>query len=280
MMHQHVIVKTITVTVKDRRRNDNMRKPIIAGNWKMFKTRDEALYFILKVSDKMPEKEKVDTVIFSQAPLLRCLNKRKGEELKIGAQNMFYKDEGAYTGEISGPLLQSYNIDYVLIGHSERRQYFYESDEDVNLKIKAAFRNDLLPIVCIGENLEERKSEKTTEVLERQTRAAFKNIPAVDVKNTVIAYEPIWAIGTGKTATAEQADEACGFIRSVIKNLYGQVVADEIRIQYGGSVKPQNVVELMSKENIDGALIGGASLDPEKFVELTTAPLRMKEYYG
>lgn len=256
-----------------------MRKPIIAGNWKMFKTRDEALFFILKVSDKMPEKEKVDTVIFSQAPLLRCLNKRKGEELEIGAQNVFYEDEGAYTGEISGPLLKSYNIDYVLIGHSERRQYFNETDQDVNKKIKAAFRNDLLPIVCVGEKLEDRESEKTTEVLERQTRAAFKGIPAVDVRNTVIAYEPIWAIGTGKTASAEQADEACGFIRSVIENLYGKVVAEEIRIQYGGSVKPQNVIELMSKENIDGALIGGASLDPDKFINLTNAPLRMKEYY-
>lgn len=257
-----------------------MRKPIIAGNWKMFKTRDEALFFILKVSDKMPEREKVDTVIFSQAPLLRCLSKRKGDELEIGAQNLFYEDEGAYTGEISGPLIKSYNIDYVLIGHSERRQYFHETDEDVNKKIKAAFRNDLLPIVCIGEKLEERESGKTTEVLERQTKAAFKDISAVDVSNIVIAYEPIWAIGTGKTASAEQADEACGFIRSVIKDLYGEVVSEEIRIQYGGSVKPENIVELMSKENIDGALIGGASLVPEKFVELTNAPLKMKEYYG
>lgn len=254
-----------------------MRKPIIAGNWKMFKTRDEALFFILKVSDKMPEREKVDTVIFSQAPLLRCLSKRKGDELEIGAQNLFYEDEGAYTGEISGPLIKSYNIDYVLIGHSERRQYFHETDEDVNKKIKAAFRNDLLPIVCIGEKLEERESGKTTEVLERQTKAAFKDISAVDVSNIVIAYEPIWAIGTGKTASAEQADEACGFIRSVIKDLYGEVVSEEIRIQYGGSVKPENIVELMSKENIDGALIGGASLVPEKFVELTNAPLKMKE---
>lgn len=257
-----------------------MRKPIIAGNWKMFKTRDEALYFILKVSDKMPEKEKVDTIVFSQAPLLRCLNKRRGEELEIGAQNFFYEDEGAYTGEISGPLLESYNIEYVLIGHSERRQYFHESDEDVNKKIKAAFRNNLLPVVCVGEKLEERESGKMNEVLERQVKAAFADIPAVDVQNTVVAYEPIWAIGTGKTASAEQADEACGFIRSIVKGLYGEVVSEALRIQYGGSVKPHNIVELMSKENIDGALIGGASLDPDAFIELTNAPLKMEEYYG
>jgi len=255
-----------------------MRKPIIAGNWKMFKTRDEALYFVLKVSEKMPEKEKVDTVIFAQAPLMRCLIKRQGEELRIGAQNMFYEDEGAYTGEISGPLLESYNVEYVLIGHSERRQYFHETDEDVNKKIKAAIRNDLLPIVCVGEKLEEREDHKTNDVLERQIKNAFQDIPAIELKNIVIAYEPIWAIGTGKTATAEQADEACGFIRQVIKNLYGHVVADEIRIQYGGSVKTKNIAELISKENIDGALIGGASLDPDSFIELANTPLKLSKY--
>jgi len=251
-----------------------MRKPIIAGNWKMFKTRDEALYFILKVSEKMPEKEKVDTVIFAQAPMLRCLITRQGEELRIGAQNLYHEDEGAYTGEISGPLLESYNVEYVLIGHSERRQYFNETDEDVNKKIKAAIRNDLLPIVCVGEKLEEREANQTNEVLERQIRNGFKGIPAIEMKDVVIAYEPIWAIGTGKTASADQADEACGFIRSVIKNLYGSVISEGIRIQYGGSVKPKNIDELISKENIDGALIGGASLDPDQFIEMANAPLK------
>ncbi|QWB99631.1 triose-phosphate isomerase [Mycoplasmatota bacterium] len=253
-----------------------MRKPIIAGNWKMFKTRDEALYFILKVSEKMPEKEKVDTIIFAQAPLLRCLITRQGEELRIGAQNLHYEDEGAYTGEVSGPLLNSYNVEYVLIGHSERRQYFHESDEDVNKKIKAAIRNDLLPIVCVGENLDERENNQMNDVLERQIKGAFKDIPAIEMKDIVIAYEPIWAIGTGKTATADQADQACGFIRSIIKDLYGPVVAEGIRIQYGGSVKPTNIDELISKENIDGALIGGASLDPDHFITLANAPLNLK----
>ncbi|MGE4572176.1 MAG: triose-phosphate isomerase [Candidatus Izemoplasmatales bacterium] len=255
-----------------------MRKPIIAGNWKMFKTRDEALFFILKVSEKMPEKEKVDTVVFAQAPLLRCLITRQGEELRIGAQNIFYEDEGAYTGEISGPLLESYNVEYVLIGHSERRQYFHETDEDVNKKIKAAIRNDLLPIVCVGEKLEERENNLTNDVLERQIKNAFKDIPAIEMKDIVIAYEPIWAIGTGKTASAEQADEACGFIRSQIKKLYGPVVSEGIRIQYGGSVKPANIEELISKENIDGALIGGASLDPDQFIEMANAPLKIKKF--
>jgi triosephosphate isomerase len=254
-----------------------MRKPIIAGNWKMFKTRDEALYFILKVSEKMPKKEKVDTIIFAQAPLMRCLITRQGEELRIGAQNLYYEDEGAYTGEVSGPMLNSYNVEYVLIGHSERRQYFHETDEDVNKKIKAAFRNDLLPIVCVGEKLEERESNQMNDVLEKQIKGAFKDISAIEMKDIVIAYEPIWAIGTGKTATADQADEACGFIRSVIMNLYGSVVAEGIRIQYGGSVKPANIDELIAKENIDGALIGGASLDPDQFITLVNAPLKGKK---
>lgn len=252
-----------------------MRKPIIAANWKMFKTRDEALFFVLKVSEDMPDNELVDTVIFSQAPMLRCLITRQGEELKIGAQNLYYEDEGAYTGEISGPLLKSYNVDYVLIGHSERRQHFSETDEDVNKKIKAAIRNDLLPIVCVGENLSDREKGNTNKLLEKQVKKAFKDISAIDMKNIVIAYEPIWAIGTGKTATAKQADEACGFIRDIIKNLYGDVVAGDIRIQYGGSVKPENIDELIAQENIDGALIGGASLDPEKFIKMANAPLKL-----
>ncbi len=248
-----------------------MRKPIIAGNWKMFKTRDEALFFILQVSESMPNNKDVETVIFAQAPLMRCLIKRQGANLRIGAQNLHFEDEGAYTGEISGPLLKSYKVDYVLIGHSERRAYFYETDEIVNKKIKAALRNELKPIVCVGEHLEERESNKTHEVLERQIKGAFANIKAIDMENIVIAYEPIWAIGTGKTATAEMADEACGYIRKMIQNLYGKVVAEEIRIQYGGSVKPENIEELIMKPNIDGALIGGASLDPDKFIFMANA---------
>ncbi|MFA7075545.1 MAG: triose-phosphate isomerase [Candidatus Izemoplasmatales bacterium] len=253
-----------------------MRKPIIAGNWKMFKTRDEALFFILQVSEQMPNTKDVETVIFAQAPLMRCLIKRQGLNLRIGAQNLHYEDEGAYTGEVSGPLLKSYKVDYVLIGHSERRAYFYETDEIVNLKIKSALRNQLKPIVCVGEHLEDRENNLTHEVLSRQIKGAFKEIKDIDMKSIVIAYEPIWAIGTGKTATAEMADEACGYIRKLIEELYGKVVAEAIRIQYGGSVKPDNIEELLAKENIDGALIGGASLVPEKFIFMANAPLNVK----
>jgi triosephosphate isomerase len=248
-----------------------MRKPIIAGNWKMFKTRDEALYFVLQVSEKMPNNKDVETICFAQAPLMRCLIKRQGANLRIGAQNLHFEDEGAFTGEVSGPLLKSYNVEYVLIGHSERRALFHETDEIVNLKLKAALRNSLKPIVCVGELLEERENNQTEVVLRRQVKAAFKDIAAINLKNIVIAYEPVWAIGTGKTASANQADEACGFIRELIAALYGKVVAEAIRIQYGGSVKPDNIVELLEKENIDGALIGGASLDPDKFIFMANA---------
>jgi triosephosphate isomerase len=248
-----------------------MRKPIIAGNWKMFKTRDEALFFILKAAESVPNIKEVDTVICAQAPLMRCLIKRQGENLRIGAQNLHWADEGAYTGEISGPMLKSYNVAYVIIGHSERRAMFGETDETVNKKIHAALRNDLLPIVCLGEHLEERMNGTTNAVLHEQLTKDFASLTADDMKKIVIAYEPIWAIGTGKTATADVADETCGYIRSVIGQMFGQPTAETIRIQYGGSVNPKNIDELMSKPNIDGALIGGASLDPDQFAYMANA---------
>ncbi|XFA99719.1 triose-phosphate isomerase [Candidatus Izemoplasma sp. B36] len=251
-----------------------MRKPIIAGNWKMYKTRDEAIEFMYQVSEALPSNKLVDSVICAQAPMMRCLIKRQGDNLRIGAQNLCAEDEGAYTGEISGKLLDSYNVEYVIIGHSERRNYFGETDEIVNAKIKAALRNDLLPIVCIGEHLEERENGTTNKVLEKQIKGAFKDMSAVQMENMVIAYEPIWAIGTGKTATAEQAEESCAFVRSVVRELFGDVIADGIRIQYGGSVKPANIDEIIAKENIDGALIGGASLDPEKFIYMVKAAVK------
>ncbi|MBI9009121.1 MAG: triose-phosphate isomerase [Tenericutes bacterium] len=251
-----------------------MRKPIIAGNWKMFKTRDEAIAFIYKVSEAMPSIKEVDSVICAQAPLMRCLIKRQGENLRIGAQNVFYEDEGAYTGELSGKLLNSYNVDYVIIGHSERRNIFNETDEMVNKKIKAALRNDLLPIVCVGEHLEERENNLTNQLLTTQIKAAFKGISAIDMERIVIAYEPIWAIGTGKTATADQAEETCAFIRTLVREMYGSVVADAIRIQYGGSVKPANIDEIISKANIDGALIGGAALDADMFITMVNAAVK------
>jgi triosephosphate isomerase len=251
-----------------------MRKPIIAGNWKMFKTRDEAIAFIYTVSEALPSIKEVDSVICAQAPLMRCLIKRQGENLRIGAQNVFYEDEGAYTGELSGKLLKSYNVDYVIIGHSERRNIFHETDEMVNKKIKAALRNDLLPIVCVGEHLKERESNLTNQLLTTQIKGAFNGISAIDMERIVIAYEPIWAIGTGKTATADQAEETCAFIRKLVRELYGSIVADAIRIQYGGSVKPANIDEIISKENIDGALIGGASLNAEMFIEMVNAAVK------
>ena len=251
-----------------------MRKKIIAGNWKMFKTRDEALNFIYQVNEQLPSKELVDSVICAEAPLLRCLVKRQGPNLRIGAQNMHYADSGAYTGEVSALLLESIYVSYVIIGHSERRAMFNETDETVNKKIHQALAHNLIPIVCVGENLDVREKGETKELVTKQVTKAFEGISAEDAKGVVIAYEPIWAIGTGRTATADVADETCGDIRKVIEDLYGKEVSEVIRIQYGGSVKTSNIEELLSKPNIDGALIGGASLIPEDFVFMVKAGVR------
>lgn len=246
-----------------------MRKPIIAGNWKMFKTRDEALSFIYAVNDKMPSIDKVDTVVCAPFVVLRCLVKRQGANLKIGAQNMHFEEHGAYTGEVAPEMLTSIGVTYVIIGHSERRAMFNETDESVNKKLHAAFSHGLTPILCVGEHLEERESGKTEEVIKNQLVQDLNGLSKADVKELVIAYEPIWAIGTGKTATAEVADETCGFIRQTVAELYDNETAEAMRIQYGGSVKVNNIEELMKKPNIDGALIGGASLIPEDFIYFT-----------
>lgn len=243
----------------------------MAGNWKMNKTRDEALRFVYAVANELPSSEQVESVICAPAILLRCLVKRQGEELKIGAQNMHYAESGAYTGEISPSMLETTGVSYVILGHSERRQMFNETDEAINKKIVAALAHDLTPIVCCGETLEEREAGKVEEILGNQIRKDYANLPAEDVKKTVIAYEPIWAIGTGKTATPEIADDACGFVRSVIKEMYGEEVSEAIRVLYGGSVKPSNVDALMAQPNIDGGLVGGASLEPESFLQLVKA---------
>ncbi len=245
-----------------------MRKPIIAGNWKMNKVRDEALQFIYNVNQEVPSVDDVDTVICAPSILLRCLVKRQGDDLKIGAQNMHYEETGAYTGEISPLSLNDTGVTYVIIGHSERREYFNETDESVNKKVHAAFKYDLTPIVCVGEKLAQRENNTTNQVVEAQTKIALQGLTPDQVKLVVMAYEPIWAIGTGKTATADMANETCGYIRSVIASVYGQEVAEEVRIQYGGSVKPGNIKELMAQEHIDGALIGGASLDANAFIEM------------
>ncbi|MDD2258263.1 MAG: triose-phosphate isomerase [Bacilli bacterium] len=251
-----------------------MRIPIIAGNWKMFKDRDEALKFIYVVTDRLPLKDKVESVICAPSVFLRSLVKRQGEQLRIGAQNMHFADQGAYTGEISADMLKSINVEYVIIGHSERRAMFNETDESVNKKLHQAFKNDLNPILCVGESLEVRESGKTEELVGRQVELALEGLEKTKVSKLIIAYEPIWAIGTGKTATSEQAEEMCKFIRNKVRNLYDEKTADKMRIQYGGSVKLSNIDELMNMPNIDGALIGGASLNPEDFIKLVEAALK------
>lgn len=250
-----------------------MRKPIIAGNWKMYKTRDEALQFILTVNDKLPLKEDVETVICAPAYVLRCLVKRQGQNLRIGAQNMHYEEKGAFTGEISPLMLNSINVEYVIIGHSERRAMFNETDDAVNKKILSAFKHDLVPILCVGETLEQRENNQTEEIIKKQLMLDLQNVDKNAVTKLVIAYEPIWAIGTGKTATPDMAEETCAFIRRTLASLYDQETADSVRIQYGGSVKVANIEELMKQPNIDGALIGGASLVPEDFITMAKAAL-------
>lgn len=240
----------------------------------MFKTRDEALSFIYQVNANVPSIEEVDSVICAPFTVLRCLVKRQGENLRIGAQNMHFEEQGAFTGEIAPSMLTSLGVSYVVIGHSERRAMFNETDESVNKKIHAAFNHGLTPILCVGEHLEERENGKTEELLHMQIEKDLAGLTVEQVEKLVIAYEPIWAIGTGRTATPEMADETCGYIRSVVAEIFGQEVSEKIRIQYGGSVKTNNIEALMAKPNIDGALIGGASLIAEDFVFFTKAALK------
>lgn len=245
-----------------------MRKPIIVGNWKMNKTRDEALQFIYAVKNEVASSEVVESAICAPFPYLRCLVKRQGEYLRVGAQNMHFESSGAYTGEVAPDMLTAIGVSYVVLGHSERREMFNETDEVVNKKVHAAFENGLTPIICVGESLEERENGTTNQVVDTQTVAALAGLTEDQVKQVVIAYEPIWAIGTGRTATAEQANETIGYIREVIERVYGCDASNAVRIQYGGSVNPSNIKELMAQEHIDGALVGGASLDPQSFLNL------------
>ncbi|OGI04225.1 MAG: triose-phosphate isomerase [Candidatus Margulisbacteria bacterium GWF2_38_17] len=244
-----------------------MRKIMIAGNWKMNKTIDEAVELINGIKGKLTGTENCDIVI---CPTFVCLESAKkavsGSALKLGAQNLYWKDSGAFTGEISADMLLSSGVEFVIIGHSERRQYFGETDETVNLRLKQALKKGLKPIVCIGETLEERENNKTFTVLDTQLTGGLADISADDMKKIVIAYEPVWAIGTGKVATNEQAQETHAYIRSKIKSMYNAEIADRVIIQYGGSVKPDNAEGLLSLPDIDGALVGGASLKVEDFV--------------
>lgn len=234
----------------------------------MFKTVGEAVAFIQEVKGKA-EIEGVESVIcapYIQLPAL--VEAVKGTNLKIGAQNLHWEDNGAFTGEISGGMLQDLGVNYVIIGHSERRAYFNETDETVNKKVHAAFKYGLTPIVCVGEKLEEREAGETKAVCKAQTDAAFRGLTAEQAAEVVIAYEPIWAIGTGKSSTADDANEVIAYIREQIAAAYSQDIADRVRIQYGGSVKPDNIKEYMAQSDIDGALVGGASLKPASYIQL------------
>ncbi|WP_096190197.1 triose-phosphate isomerase [Evansella halocellulosilytica] len=249
-----------------------MRKPIIAGNWKMNKTKSEAIDFINQVKSLIPAKETVDSIVCAPDLFLDTLvNEVQGTDLEIGAQNMHFEDSGAFTGETSPLALKDIGVTYVVIGHSERREMFGETDESVNEKTLSAFKHDLTPIVCVGETLQEREANETADVVTKQVKAAISGLTDEQIKRTVIAYEPIWAIGTGKTASSEDANETCGVIRNVIKESVSEEAAEAVRIQYGGSVKPANINELLSQSDIDGALVGGASLDPKSYLQLLEA---------
>ncbi|WP_303754664.1 triose-phosphate isomerase [Enterococcus sp. S86.2] len=249
-----------------------MRKPIIAGNWKMNKTLSEAQSFAEAVKTAVPSKDLVDSVIGSPALFLAPLAwSLKDSEVQLSAQNCFWENEGAYTGENSPAAIADLGVQYVIIGHSERREYFHETDAEINKKAKAIFASGMTPILCCGETLETYEAGKTAEWIEGQITAGLADLSAEQVSSMVIAYEPIWAIGTGKSADANIADEICGVVRQTVAKLYGSEVADKVRIQYGGSVKPENIAEYMAKENVDGALVGGASLQADSFLALLDA---------
>ena len=245
-----------------------MRKKVIAGNWKMNMLPNEAIDYIQNFAPMVEGTEAEVILCVPYTDLFYCLLNAQGTNIKIGAQNMHFKETGAYTGEISAKMLKTIGVEYVIIGHSERREYYNETDETVNLKVKSAFENELKPIVCVGETLEERETGKTSEKITTQTRLALEGLTAEQVKNTIIAYEPIWAIGTGKTATSEDANNSIKEIRAEIRKIYGEEVAEEVIIQYGGSVKSSNAKELFETSDIDGGLVGGASLKPDEFSKI------------
>ena len=245
-----------------------MRRKVIAGNWKMNMLPNEAIDYIQAFEPLVKDAKAEVILCVPYTDLFYCLMNVQGTNIKIGAQNMHFAENGAYTGEVSGKMLKSIGVEYVIIGHSERRQYYNETDESVNKKIKAAFENELKPIVCVGETLEEREAGKTVEIITNQTRLALEGLTKEQVKNTIIAYEPIWAIGTGKRATSEDANNSIKAIREEVKRIYSEEVSEEVIIQYGGSVKSSNAKELFTTSDIDGGLVGGASLKPDEFSKI------------
>jgi len=250
------------------------RLPFIAGNWKMNKTVGEALDLVRQLKASLLNIEGVEVAVAPPFTALYAVSQElKGTFIRLAAQNLFYEEKGAFTGEISPLMLKEIGCQYAIIGHSERRQFFGETDETVNRRIKAALGQDLKPIFCVGETLKEREEGKTFTVIEKQAEGGLRGIGKEEVKNIVMAYEPVWAIGTGRTATPEQAEEVHRFIRERLERLYSREIAERIRIQYGGSVTPENIKGLISQENIDGALVGGASLKSETFSKI----VRFKE---
>lgn len=246
-----------------------MRKVIISGNWKMNKTRNDLKEFVDIVKERDLSNVSEEVQIYAPSVLLPDLMElTKGINITIGAQNVHQELNGAFTGEISVPMIKSVGVSNTLIGHSERREYFNETDEIVNQKVLLCLENKVSVIMCVGESLEEREQGKFEDVIKKQITEGLKNVSKKDMENIVIAYEPIWAIGTGKTATAEDADKACGFVRACIEDVFSKEEANNVCIQYGGSVKPENVKEILSQENIDGVLVGGASLDADSYCKL------------
>ena len=245
-----------------------MRRKVIAGNWKMNMLPNEAINFIQELTPLVKDTKNEVILCVPYTDLFYALLHVQGTNIKIGAQNMHWEEKGAYTGEVSAQMLKSIGVEYVIIGHSERRQYFAETDETVNKKIKSALAHGLKPIVCVGETLEQREAGKTVEIITKQTELALEGLTNEQVKNTIIAYEPIWAIGTGKTATSEDANNSIKEIRNKIADIYGKDVAEEVIIQYGGSVKSTNAKELFEMSDIDGGLVGGASLKAEEFSKI------------
>ncbi|MFD1334086.1 triose-phosphate isomerase [Oceanobacillus iheyensis] len=249
-----------------------MRKKVIAGNWKMNKVLSEAGEFMDSVVPKAPKGNDVEAIVCAPFPFLsKLVEQAKGSEVKVAAQNMHFEDSGAFTGEVSPVMLKDLGVTHVVLGHSERRELFAETNELVNKKTKAAFAHDLTPIVCVGETLDQREANETMNIVGEQVKQAIAGLTNEQVAETIIAYEPVWAIGTGKTATSEQANEVCTEIRKVVAEVTSADVAEKVIIQYGGSVKPANVDELLAQSDIDGALVGGASLDPESFLQLVEA---------
>jgi triosephosphate isomerase len=251
-----------------------MRTPVIAGNWKMHKTEEETFQLASDLKQRLNGIKGVQVIICPPFTSLSAAKKGiENSSISLGAQNMHWEEKGAYTGEVSPAMLLTAGCKYVIIGHSERRSLFFETDDWVNAKVKSALKFNLTPIICVGERLEQREANKTEQVVEIQVEGAFKDLTAPEAEKTVIAYEPIWAIGTGKTATPEQANQVHMFIRELLSSKYGKECAEKINILYGGSVKPENSGELLSMTDIDGALVGGASLDADSFEKIVRSAI-------